>query len=98
MLTTKLLDLHSKCTSALKMIQTVNERVLSQQSRLRQFDNEKDLFHIIRLTNLRPDIISSLEHHKKVKDRLVEYYVKSHMRLSEDALIKCSRYFDLVVS
>ena len=96
MLTTKLFGLHTKCASILSMIQTVNERIIAQRAKLRQYDNEGDVFHVIKLTNLRCDIIRTLDHDKKVKDRLVIYYANNHMLLMQDALKRCSRYFDFI--
>ena len=98
MLTTKLRSLHQKCDKILCLIHTVNERIEAQRIRLNQFDNEKNLFHIIRLTYLRPEIIHSLNHNKKVKARLVVMYAKTHSILSEDAIKKCYREFDLINS
>ena len=98
MLTTKLIGLHTKCTAILQLIQTVNDRIVSQRTRLSQYDNESDIFHVVRLTNLRCDIISDLDHYKNLKSRLVESYTNVHMLLSEDALEKCARYFDFIPS
>ena len=98
MLTTKLFGLHTKCASILSMIETCNERINTQRSKLRQFDNEVDVFHVIRLTNIRCDIIRTLDHYKELKDRLVRYYANNHMLLNEDAFKKCSRYFGFIPS
>ena len=98
MLTTKLISLHKKCASILSLIQTVNDNISADRLKLFQFDNEKNPFHIIRLTNLRHDIISSLDHSKKVKARLVGFYANTHVMLSQDAIKKCYRHFDFINS
>ena len=98
MLTTKLISLHTKCASILALIQTVNDKITTERLKLFQFDSEKNPFHIIRLTNLRPDIISSLDHSKKIKARLVGYYANTHMRLSQDAIKKCYQHLDFINS
>ena len=73
MYTNKPIRIHSKCLLILEMIQKVSNRIAETESNIYLYDNAK-WYNNIRLFNKRVDFTDRLEHLKKVKARLINYY------------------------
>ena len=81
MYTSKPIKHHNKCLAILEMIQTANNRIEAERSRLYHYDNTKDTYSPVRLFHTREGIIEVMDHWKAVAARLERYYEKTFVQL-----------------
>ena len=87
MITTQNIRLHAKCLAILEMIQTVNNRISAAKTEIRIYDNG-DPLNFLRLFTDRDELVDTIEHNMRVKERLAAYYADTLIRLITPVISK----------
>jgi hypothetical protein len=96
MITTQNIRLHAKCLAILEMIQTVNNRISAAKADIRIYDNG-DPLNFLRLFTDRDELVATVEHNKRVKERLAAYYADTLVALITPVISK-TKYDESVPS